>query len=105
MAHLDNLDYVSIGRRVFARRQALGMTQGQQANAVGVSNSFIGHIERAEKIASLETVVHLCDALNLTLDALVLGIQTRCEGEECPLYADLRKLFAAYDFDLPDRVK
>ena len=105
MAHLDNLDYVSIGRRVYARRQALGMTQGELAKAVGVSNSFIGHIERAEKNASLETVVHLCDALNLTLDALVLGIQTRCEGEKCPLYGDLRRLFAAYDFDLPNRTE
>ena len=41
------IDYESIGRRVYRRRQELGLTQGEVARMVGVSTSFIGHIERA----------------------------------------------------------
>lgn len=97
------IDYESIGKRVYRRRHAVGLTQGELAKQVGVSTSFIGHIERAEKIPSLETVVNLCQALDMTLDELILGIRRRCEGEACPLFSDLNALLEAYA--LGERVK
>ncbi|MBR6219495.1 MAG: helix-turn-helix transcriptional regulator, partial [Clostridia bacterium] len=51
------MDYSVIGRRVRDRRAELGMTQSELAARIKVSASFIGHIERGEKIASLDTMM------------------------------------------------
>ena len=100
----NSINYKKIGKRVCEQRQKLDLTQGELASRVGVSTSFIGHIERAEKAASMETMASLSRTLNVTLDYLVLGIKQRCEREECPLFADLRELLAVYNLnpgDLP----
>lgn len=94
----DFVDYTNMGDRIRNRRQDLEMTQGQLANCTGVTTSFIGHIERAEKIPSLETVARLSKALDTTMEWLVFGERERCEGDACPLYADLEALFSAYGF-------
>ena len=72
------------------------MTQGQLAKKIGVTASFIGHIERAEKVPSLETMARLSDALNVSLDWLALGRKVRCVGRECPLYSDIEGILACY---------
>ena len=51
----DGLDYRAIGLRVRGLRQQQELTQESLAELVGVSPSFVGHIERGEKKASLET--------------------------------------------------
>lgn len=85
------IDYFAMGRRIRLRRMDRRLTQGELAKAIGVSASFIGHLERGEKVASLETVVRLASALGCTLDALVLARVVRCDGE-CPLYEELKHL-------------
>ena len=72
------------------------MTQADLARRIGVSASFIGHIERAEKVPSLETMARLGEALGVTLDWLVFGVNRRCAGKRCPLYAELAALLRAY---------
>ena len=57
------MDYKKLGVRVRHQREINDMTQGDLAKLVGVSTSFIGHIERGEKKASMETVVALCNAM------------------------------------------
>ena len=47
------MDYVDIGSRARQRREDMKLSQGELARLVGVSASFIGHIERAEKVPSL----------------------------------------------------
>lgn len=95
------VDYAAIGRRIRARRTALGLTQGALAARVGVSASFVGHLERAEKIPSIETLARLCACLSVSMDALVLGRQQACDRENCALYGDLRRLLAAYSASSP----
>jgi transcriptional regulator with XRE-family HTH domain len=90
------LDYIAIGDRIKERRQALEFTQGTLARQTGMTTSFIGHIERAEKVPSLDTVARLSAALETTMDWLVLGLHHRCEGKDCPLYDDLQGLMRAY---------
>ncbi len=65
------VDYEKLGVRVRQQRELNNMTQGQLARKVGVTGSFIGHIERGEKKASVETVVALCNALEISPSVLL----------------------------------
>lgn len=60
------MDYRKLGVRVRQQREMNDLTQGELASKVNVSTSFIGHIERGEKKASVETVVALCNALEVS---------------------------------------
>ena len=96
MEQLSGIDYVEIGRRVRERRRDMRLTQERLAEQVGVSISFIGHIERAEKIASIETMTKIARALNVSMDYLICGIRQHCERESCPLYRDIGDVLQAY---------
>lgn len=65
------MDYVDIGRRIRIQRRFLNLTQGELANQIGVSPSFIGHLERGTRQASLETLVALANVLDVSLDYLL----------------------------------
>lgn len=60
------MDYKKLGMRVRQQRVLNELTQEQLAKQVGISTSFVGHIERGEKKASIETVVALCNALEVS---------------------------------------
>lgn len=68
------IDYVAIGKRIRKMRKHLSMTQADLGHVTGKSTSFIGHIERGTRIASLETVLQIALALDITIDALITGI-------------------------------
>lgn len=57
------MEYKDMGMRVRVARRHLGLTQEQLAERVGISASFLGHIERGTRVASLETLVALCNTL------------------------------------------
>ncbi len=59
-----------VGKRVRARRLSLGMSQEALAERAGLHYTYIGQIERGEKNASIETMVKLCGALDITLETL-----------------------------------
>ena len=65
------MDYKKLGMRVRQQRVLCQLTQEQLAEKAGVSNSFIGHIERGEKKASVETVVALCNAMDISPSVLL----------------------------------
>ena len=65
------MDYISLGRRVNKRRRELHMTQEQLAEKLKLSTSFLGHIERGTRKASLETLIALCNALNVSPNYLL----------------------------------
>lgn len=60
------MDYRALGKRVRQQRQMAEITQEALAEKAGVSCSFIGHIERGEKKASIETLVCLCNAMGVS---------------------------------------
>ena len=66
------MDYKSIGRHIRAKRKSVHMTQEKLAERVNLSVSFIGHIERGSRKASIETLNEICDVLMLSMDQ-VLG--------------------------------
>jgi len=65
------MDYKALGKRVRQQRMVAELTQEQLAEKSGVSCSFIGHIERGEKKASVETLVCLCNAMKVSPTVLL----------------------------------
>lgn len=65
------MDYIRMGKRIRSARKWLGMTQEGLAARVGLSLSFVGHIERGTRKASIETIVKICEVLKLSLDELL----------------------------------
>ncbi len=67
------MDYIDLGRRVRKQRTQRGWTQEALAERVNVSTSFVGHVERGTRKASLETLVAIANVLNVSLDYLLSG--------------------------------
>lgn len=65
------VDYKDFGHRVRILRRKLSLTQEELAEQVGISASFMGHIERGSRIASLETLVALCNTLKVSPQMLL----------------------------------
>lgn len=58
------MDYQDMGSRIRILRKQQHLTQEALAEKLDISPSFLGHIERGTRVASLETLVKLCHALN-----------------------------------------
>lgn len=65
------MDYQDLGSRIRSVRRQHGLTQEHLAEKVGISASFLGHIERGTRVASLETLVSLCNVLNVAPEYLL----------------------------------
>ena len=78
------MDYVDMGKRVRKQRQLIGPTQQELAERIGVSTSFVGHVERGTRKASLETLVALSNALGVGVDYLLAGSLQSSPDEENP---------------------
>ncbi len=56
----------AFGAAVRAEREANALTQEKLAERAELSLNYIGNLERGEKLASLETIVRVAEALKLT---------------------------------------
>lgn len=65
------MDYTMLGRRIRRYRIEKHLTQEQLAEMADVSASFLGHIERGTRVASLETLMKLCAVLEVTPNDLL----------------------------------
>ncbi len=81
------MDYQLLGLNVRDRRVKLGWTQERLAREIGVSTSFIGHMERGSRKASLDTLVLMCNAMGTGADQL-LG--TMIQPRDLPEDGDTR---------------
>ena len=101
------MDYVDLGRRIRVRRQHLGLTQEQLAKEMGVSTSFMGHIERGTRKASLETLVQLANVMDVSIDGLLSaslnrGNDTKRQKAMRDLLNALKDQIALWDDDADD---
>ncbi len=71
------IDYSLIGKRVATARKERGLTQDKLAEKADISNNYLSHIETSRSIPSLETLMNICDALDVTPDYLLLGTSDR----------------------------
>ena len=65
------MDYVALGMRIRKQRKLMQMTQDQLSEKASISLSFLGHIERGSRKSSLETLVSLANALEVSADYLL----------------------------------
>lgn len=68
------MDWNEVGRRIRTKRKEKKLRQEDLAEMVSLSTSYIGMIERGEKIPSLETFVYLANALDTSTDDLLSGV-------------------------------
>lgn len=95
---LRSVDYSALGARLRERRREKKLTQEMLAERADISTSFVGHVERAEKTPSLETIANLCAALDVSMDWLVWGKQSpRCDQSACAMYEEIRRMLDSYD--------
>ena len=64
---------LQIGARVRAQREFLGISRENLCNYVSISPQFLSEIERGVKGASAETLFKLCEGLNISADAVLMG--------------------------------
>ena len=65
------MEYQALGKRIREERLKLHLTQEKLAEDIGVSNTYIGLIERGERSLSLDTLVRLANRLGITIDYLL----------------------------------
>ena len=85
------MDYQDLGRRIRDCRKSKKMTQEQLAEMTGISASFLGHIERGSRVASIDTLVALCNALNVRADYLLAGSLNTFDGAMSPGLSDAER--------------
>ena len=59
-----------VGERVRRRRKALGLSRARLSTLCGLSEDFIGLIERGVSVPGSDSLVRLADALRVPADAL-----------------------------------
>lgn len=65
------MNYEKMGQRIRDERKLRRWSQAHLAEQVEVSVSFLGHIERGTRKASLETIVSIANSLHVSLDFLL----------------------------------
>ena len=65
------MDYKRLGSRIREERLRLHLTQAQLAEAVDISDTYMGAIERGERNLTLDTLVRLANRLGVTIDYLM----------------------------------
>jgi transcriptional regulator with XRE-family HTH domain len=64
---------MGLGERIKERRQELGLTQLQLAQALGVTPQHISVIEKNKRAPSLDSLAKLAQELGVTTDFLITG--------------------------------
>lgn len=65
------MNYEKLGKRIREERLKLNLTQVQLAEAINISDSYMGAIERGERSLTLDTLVRLVNRLGVTIDYLL----------------------------------
>ena len=72
-------DFRMIGNNLLAYRKKLGMTQGEVADAAGISDRTYADIERGTVNMHVETLLRICKVLHVTPDE---DAELDCEQNE-----------------------
>ena len=70
------MDYKKLGERIREERLKRNLTQAQLAEAVDISDTYMGAIERGERSLTLDTLVRLVNRLGVTVDYLLVDSVT-----------------------------
>ena len=68
----DCMNYKRLGKRIREERQRLNLTQAALAEAINISDTYMGAIERGERSLTLDTLVRLVVRLGVTVDYMLV---------------------------------
>ncbi|MDI9243400.1 helix-turn-helix domain-containing protein [Fusibacillus kribbianus] len=68
---MKEIDFMKIGKKLKEIRISRGLTQEYVANMADVNTSHISNIENKRVKISLPTLVHVCNALNTTVNYIL----------------------------------
>ena len=68
---MKDIDFSKISKKIRETRISKGLTQEYIANKADVNTSHISNIENGRVRISLPTLVHVCNALNVTVDYML----------------------------------
>lgn len=66
-----------MGQRILARRKALGLTQDDLAEMIGVTPPMISNLEQGKKAIRPDNLAKVCKALGLSADFVLYGGDTQ----------------------------
>ena len=89
MEYDDELNFRLIGHRVRDFRLDRNLTQEKLAEMAGLPVPYVSHIERGSRKASISTLIKIAGALDITVNALLLGWQP---NETVTLDSDVKSL-------------
>lgn len=103
------IDYESLGQRIRSRRQLLGKTQKEVAQAINVAPSYYSNIERGLRIPSVDTLVAIANTLHTGLDMLLVdslanALPRRSDDEMRVIHKYLREEIEKMDYSVFDRL-
>lgn len=70
-----SVNHRQIGYRIKEVREQNHLSQAQLAEITDLSVSYISRIENAKRKASLESIIRIVNALGITVDELLAGVQ------------------------------
>lgn len=76
----------TLGRKIKEARNTLGLTQAELAEKIGVSQNFLGDIERGIKLPGLPKLILLCNTLKISLDYLFAESLDNVLNEDGDIY-------------------
>ena len=86
------VDYVALGKKIRQKRLQTGLSQDVVSEAIGLSESFYGHIERGDRRLSVESLMKIADYFDLSLDFLLQKSKSTHDSDEW-LLAELDNMF------------
>ena len=98
------MNYELLGQRIRDYRKQMHKTQEQLAETANISLSFLGHIERGSRKASLETIVAVSNSLGISphfllqdsLSDAVRGIPTGKNEAQTQALREISEVFDKY---------
>jgi transcriptional regulator with XRE-family HTH domain len=84
MAAKEQSFYAVLGQRIAERRKALGITQVQLAETLGIAQQTMAHYEGGVSRIAVETLSQLAVALNTNVEELIGTPAKRSAGKRGP---------------------
>ena len=75
------MDYYEIGQRIRKNRKALGLSQEELAEKIGISSTHMSHIETGNTKLSLPVLVSVSKVLEVRTDELLFDEKTASRSE------------------------
>ena len=73
---------VEVGKRIAKRRKELNLKQYEICEKADLSDKYLSNIERGISLPSLPVFMKLCEVLEVTPDALLLGTTVNASASE-----------------------